>query len=127
MCSIVTTTGCLHCEFVILLFLETHRETERFFGKVKVGHIVVKPSDVRINLNIDDTPMDCKRGVGQCDTKLSPHNFVVCGMYVGCMYVVCNHDPGPWVLGTPDPRCTSVFVSNVNILIPRPPTPTNVH
>jgi hypothetical protein len=23
-----------------------------------------------------------------------------------CMYVVCNHDPGPSVLGDPDPRCT---------------------
>ena len=23
-----------------------------------------------------------------------------------CVYVVCNHDPGPSVLGTPDPRRT---------------------
>ena len=27
-------------------------------------------------------------------------------MYVGCMYVVCNHAPGPSVLGSPDPRRT---------------------
>ncbi len=26
-----------------------------------------------------------------------------------CMYVVCNHDPGPSVLGTPDPRRTETF------------------
>jgi hypothetical protein len=26
-----------------------------------------------------------------------------------CMYVVCNHDPGPSVLVTPDPRCTDRF------------------
>ena len=27
-------------------------------------------------------------------------------MYVGCMYVVCNHAPGPSVLRAPDPRRT---------------------
>ena len=43
-----------------------------------------------------------------------------------CMYVVCNHTPGPSVLGAPDPRRTSVFVSNVNILIPSPHTPLTV-
>ena len=34
------------------------------------------------------------------------------------MYVVCNHDPGPSVLEASDPRCQTVFVSRVNILIP---------
>jgi hypothetical protein len=36
-----------------------------------------------------------KRGVGQC----VPTILYVCGMYVGCMYVLCNHAPGPSVLG----------------------------
>jgi hypothetical protein len=26
-----------------------------------------------------------------------------------CMYVVCNHGPGPSVLGVPDPRGTETF------------------
>ena len=49
------------------------------------------------------------------------------GMYVGCMYVVCNHTPGPSVLGTPDPRCSEdFFLSTTNILISSPPTPLTV-
>jgi len=50
-------------------------------------------------------------------------------MYVGRMYVVCNHAPGPSVLGAPDPRRTETFsawISMVNILIPSPPTPLAV-
>jgi hypothetical protein len=27
-------------------------------------------------------------------------------VYVCMWYVLCNHDPGPSVLGVPDPRCT---------------------
>jgi hypothetical protein len=33
----------------------------------------------------------------------------VSGMYVGGMYVVCNHVPGPSVLGGPDHRSTETF------------------
>ena len=32
MSAIDTTSGCLHSEFVLLLFLQTHRETDRFFA-----------------------------------------------------------------------------------------------
>ncbi len=35
--------------------------------------------------------------------------------------VGCDLRTGPPVLGVPDPRCTTVFVSSVNILIPSPP------
>ena len=31
MTAIVSTSGCLHSELVCLLFLQTHRETDRFF------------------------------------------------------------------------------------------------
>ena len=31
MTAIVSTAGCLHSEFVLLLFLQTHRETDSFF------------------------------------------------------------------------------------------------
>ena len=71
------TSGSLHCEFVCLLFLQAHRETDRFFAasgvhllqskqlyhfhhtsffsqlKSKVGHILVKVASSRINLNTD--------------------------------------------------------------------------
>ncbi len=32
MSSIHSTSGRLHCEFVQLLFLQTHQETDRFFA-----------------------------------------------------------------------------------------------
>ena len=32
MTVITSTSGCLHSEFVRLLFLEAHRETDRFFA-----------------------------------------------------------------------------------------------
>ena len=75
-----STSGRLHNEFVRLLFLQTHRETDRFFTvsgvqleesdrgqfhckgavfslqfKSKVGSILVKASTLRITLNIDGT------------------------------------------------------------------------
>ena len=76
-----STTDHLHCEFVHLLFLQTHRETDLFFTssgvhltqsnqqyhyrrsvfcsqiKSKVGHILPKSEDQCINLNIDDSPI----------------------------------------------------------------------
>jgi hypothetical protein len=76
--DITSTSGRLHCEFVRLLFLQTHRETIRFFAtsgvqlaqptsgifhflrvvfsvqlKAKVGSTLDKDEDSRINLNID--------------------------------------------------------------------------
>ena len=77
--TIGSTSGRLHGEFVLLLFLQTHRETDRFLAdsgvrlaqtnfhvrhvvfssqfKSKVGNILVKDSALRINLNIDGTPI----------------------------------------------------------------------
>jgi hypothetical protein len=89
MTVIVSTSGCLHREFVCLVFLQTHRETHLFFAdsgvqvsktnrdqfqyrhvdfvtafssqiKTKVGNILVKTEALRINLNIDGVPIVSK-------------------------------------------------------------------
>jgi PIN domain nuclease of toxin-antitoxin system len=85
MSSIVSTSGRLHSEFVRLLFLQTHRETDRFFAasgvqsaqfdrdqfhfhraaflqklKSKVGLALAKAADLRINLNLDGAPIVSK-------------------------------------------------------------------
>ena len=81
MTAIASTSGRLHSEFVCLLFLQTHRETDRFFIsgvqvaqstsdqfhfrrsvfcsqlKSKVTGTLVKDAALRINLNIDGSPI----------------------------------------------------------------------
>jgi hypothetical protein len=82
MTSIPSTSGRLHSEFVRLLFLQDHRETDRLFTtsgvqlvhtqrgmfhfrrasfsgqiKAKVGSTLPKAAPLRINLNIDGTPI----------------------------------------------------------------------
>jgi len=74
MAAIASTSGCLHSEFVRLLFLQAHRETDRFFAvqlaqhdrgqfhyrrtafssqlKSKFGNILAKAAALRITLNI---------------------------------------------------------------------------
>ena len=82
--AIAGTTGRLHSEFIRLLFLQAHRETDRFFTasgvqspesnlgasyfhlrrtafssllKSRVGNIIAKSSALRVNLNLDGTPI----------------------------------------------------------------------
>ena len=80
--AIARTSGRLHSEFVSLLFLQAHRETDRFFAasgvqlaqhdrgqfhylraafssqrKSKIGNILAKAAALRINLNIDGAPL----------------------------------------------------------------------
>jgi hypothetical protein len=80
--AISSTSGRLHSEFVRLLFLQIHRETDRFFAtsgvqleqtqcgmfhfhravfsaqlKAKVGSTLAKVATLRINLNIDGAPI----------------------------------------------------------------------
>ena len=82
--AIAGTTGRLHSEFIRLLFLQTHRETDRFFAdsgvqsaqsnlgasyfhlrraavssllKSRVGNIIAKASALRVNLNLDGAPI----------------------------------------------------------------------
>ncbi len=83
--GIASTSGRLHSEFVRLLFLQAHRETDRFFAasgvqpaqtqrdmfhfrraafaqqlKSKVGLALAKAAALRINLNIDGAPITSK-------------------------------------------------------------------
>ena len=78
MTAITSTSGRLHSEFIRLLFLQTYRETDRFFAvlgvqlaqsnrgpfhyrraacssmlKSRVGNILAKAAALRINLNLD--------------------------------------------------------------------------
>jgi len=80
--AIAITSGRLHSEFIRLLFLQTHRETDRFFAasgvqlaqthrasfyfrraaflaqlKSRVGLPLAKAEALRINLNIDGSPI----------------------------------------------------------------------
>jgi len=80
--AIASTSGRLHSEFVRLLFLQAHRETDRFFAasgvqlaqthrgmfhfrraafssslKAKVGSTLAKAAALRVNLNIDGSPI----------------------------------------------------------------------
>jgi hypothetical protein len=82
MTAIANTSDRLHSEFVRLLFLQAHRETDRFFAtsgvqlaqtqrgmfhfrraafsaqlKAKVGSTLAKAAALRINLNIDGSPI----------------------------------------------------------------------
>jgi hypothetical protein len=85
MTAIPSTSGRLHSEFVRLLFLQAHRETDRFFAasgvqsahstsdqfhfrraaftqqlKSKVGLALAKGAALRINLNLDGSPIASK-------------------------------------------------------------------
>jgi hypothetical protein len=80
--AIAITSGRLHSEFIRLLFLEAHRETDRFFAvsgvqsaqsnrgtfhfkcvsflgqlKAKIGSSLTKVAGLCVNLNIDGTPI----------------------------------------------------------------------
>jgi hypothetical protein len=83
--ALASTSGRLHSEFVRLLFLQAHRETDRFFAasgvqsaqfdrdqfhflrtafltelKSKVGLALPKAAALRVNLNLDGAPIASK-------------------------------------------------------------------
>ena len=83
--AIASTSGRLHSEFIRLLFLQAHRETDRFFAvsgvqlaqsnrgpfhhhraacssmiKSRVGNILAKAAALRINLKLDGAPIASK-------------------------------------------------------------------
>ena len=83
--AIASTSGRLHSEFVRLLFLQAHRETDRFFAasggqlaqpnsglfhfrraaffanlKSKIGNLLAKTASLRINVNLDGAPIASK-------------------------------------------------------------------
>jgi hypothetical protein len=101
MSAITSTSGRLHSEFVCLLFLQDHKETDRFFATLgvqfpqstsgqfhyhrtefssqvqsKIDNILVKASSLRILLNIDDTPVASKSHSPITLTNLSSINLV---------------------------------------------------
>jgi hypothetical protein len=81
--AIASTSGRIHSEFIRILFLQAHRETDRFFAdsgvqsaqsnmgafyhfcravfpsilKSRVSSILVKDVALRINLNLDGSPI----------------------------------------------------------------------
>ncbi len=58
--AIPSTPGRLHSEFVRLLFLQAHRETDRFFASLRnmtVASSTSKAAALRITLNIDGAPI----------------------------------------------------------------------
>ena len=93
--TIASTSGRLHCEFVCLLFLQAHRETDRFLStsgvhlaqshfhfrrvvfsshlKRKVGHILVKDAALRIMLNVDGAPIASRSHTHPAHTQ-GPHS-----------------------------------------------------
>ena len=85
MSAIASTSGRLHSEFIRILFVQAHRETDRFFAasgvlsvqsdrgffhyhheafsstlKSRVGNILTKDETLRINLNLDGVPIASK-------------------------------------------------------------------
>ena len=52
MTTIISTSGRLHSEFVRLLFLKAHRETDRFFASSGVPTVVSSTSATRLSLHI---------------------------------------------------------------------------
>jgi hypothetical protein len=83
--AIPSTSGRLHSKFVRILFLQTHREADRFFEtsgvqlaqpnsglfhfrravffanlKSKIGNLFAKAAALRINLNLDGAPIASK-------------------------------------------------------------------
>ena len=90
---ITSTSGWLHCEFVCLLFLQDHQETDRFLAssgvhlvqihfhfhlsvfssqlKSKVDHILVKSASLQIMLNIDGEPIVSRSHVHPSHTQNS--------------------------------------------------------
>ena len=55
--TIASTSGRSHCEFIRLLFLQAHWETDRFFA---ASGVQLAQSALRINLNLDGAPITSK-------------------------------------------------------------------
>jgi len=85
MTAIASTSGRIHSEFIRILFLQVHRETDRFFAasgvmsaqthrgffhflraafssmlKSRVSHVLAKSAALRMNLDLDGAPIASK-------------------------------------------------------------------
>ena len=93
--AIASTSGRLHSEFIRLLFLQAHRETDRFFAtsgvqpaqstsgglfefrcaaflaqfRSKVGSTLAKAAALRVNLNIDGAPITSRISIFRCSSS----------------------------------------------------------
>jgi hypothetical protein len=101
MTTITSTSGRLHREFVRLLFLQAHRETDRFFAtsgvhleqptsgifhfrrkaffaqlKTKVDNTLTKAAALRINLNIDGAPITSRTNTHPFSLSSHRHSFI---------------------------------------------------
>jgi hypothetical protein len=106
-------SGRLHSEFVWLLFLQTHRETDRFFSssgvqfpqhdrdhfhfhrldfswylKSKVGLTLTKVAVLRITFNINGTPITCKS-----HTRHSPITLINFSSIILVFIFRCSSSP----------------------------------
>ena len=96
-----SSAGRLHSEFIRILFLQSHRETDLFFTasgvqsaqsnigaffhfrhatfssilKSRVSSILTKTAPLRVNLNLDGTPITSKSHTHPSHSPLSPFFF----------------------------------------------------
>jgi hypothetical protein len=107
--AIASTSGRLHSEFVRLLFLQAHRETDRFFAasgvqlaqtqrgmfhfrraafsvhlKAKVDSTLAKAAALRINLNIDGAPITSRTHTHPSHSQTSRLLLPIDGVIVTC-------------------------------------------
>ena len=98
--AVASTSGRLHSEFIRLLFLQDHRETDRFFEtsgvqpaqsnrgsfhikrvsflgqlKAKIGSILGKAAALRVNLNIDGAPITSRSHTHPSHSQASIYSF----------------------------------------------------
>ena len=116
MTVIVSTSGRLHSEFIRLLFLQDHRETDRFFAasgvqlaqhdrglfhfrraafsaqlKAKVGSTLPKSSTLRVNLNIDGTTTTSRTHTHPSHSQTS--RLLTSSLYLGITLSIHNKQP----------------------------------
>ncbi len=111
MTDIPSTSGRLHSEFVRFLFLQTHRETDRFFAasgvqftptdrdqfhfrltdvsvqlKSRVGLALAKEAALRITLNLDGAPITSMDS-SPLGFSLSSHRHSYIGLVFSSLFI----------------------------------------
>jgi hypothetical protein len=122
--AIASTSGRLHSEFVRILFLQAHRETDRFFAgsgvqltqthpggqftfrhaafltqlQIKVGLALAKAAVLRININLDGAPISSKSHThpshSQTSRSLSLHRHSYIGFILTFASSIHNKQQG---------------------------------
>ncbi len=129
--AVASMSGRLHSEFVRLLSLQAHRETDRFFAasgvqlehstsglfhfrraavsaqlKSRVGNILAKAAALRVDLNLDGAPITSRTHTHPSHSRTSCLltllvYAVIC--WIACFWVPCVYPPL---------RCVRDFVEN---------------